>query len=45
VFLHRKLVGMFLLCARLRARVDVRALVLAALDRADDAGVIDSACP
>lgn len=27
VFLHRKLVGSFLLCARLRARIDVRALV------------------
>lgn len=27
VFLHRKLVGSFLLCARLRARVDVSALV------------------
>jgi predicted unusual protein kinase regulating ubiquinone biosynthesis (AarF/ABC1/UbiB family) len=27
VFLHRKLVGSFLLCARLRARVDVRALL------------------
>ena len=28
VFLHRKLVGSFLLCARIRARVDVHALVL-----------------
>ena len=28
IFLHRKLAGMFLLCARLRARVDVRALLL-----------------
>ncbi len=28
VFLHRKLVGSFLLCARIRARVDVNALVL-----------------
>jgi predicted unusual protein kinase regulating ubiquinone biosynthesis (AarF/ABC1/UbiB family) len=27
VFLHRKLVGTFLLCARIRARVDVRALI------------------
>jgi predicted unusual protein kinase regulating ubiquinone biosynthesis (AarF/ABC1/UbiB family) len=27
VFLHRKLVGSFLLCARIRARVDVRALM------------------
>jgi predicted unusual protein kinase regulating ubiquinone biosynthesis (AarF/ABC1/UbiB family) len=27
MFLHRKLVGSFLLCARIRARVDVRALV------------------
>jgi hypothetical protein len=37
VFLHRKLAGMFLLCARLRARVDVRKLLMAALDRARDA--------
>ena len=29
VFLHRKLAGMFLLCARLRARVDVRTLLRA----------------
>jgi predicted unusual protein kinase regulating ubiquinone biosynthesis (AarF/ABC1/UbiB family) len=28
VFLHRKLVGTFLLCARIRARVDVRSLLL-----------------
>jgi predicted unusual protein kinase regulating ubiquinone biosynthesis (AarF/ABC1/UbiB family) len=34
VFVNRKLVGTFLLCARLRARVDVRALLRAALDRA-----------
>jgi hypothetical protein len=27
VFLHRKLVGSFLLCARIRARVDVNALI------------------
>jgi predicted unusual protein kinase regulating ubiquinone biosynthesis (AarF/ABC1/UbiB family) len=27
VFLHRKLIGSFLLCARLRARVDVQALI------------------
>jgi predicted unusual protein kinase regulating ubiquinone biosynthesis (AarF/ABC1/UbiB family) len=27
VFLHRKLVGSFLLCARIRARVDVRSLI------------------
>jgi predicted unusual protein kinase regulating ubiquinone biosynthesis (AarF/ABC1/UbiB family) len=33
VFVHRKLAGMFLLCARLRARVNVRALLTAALDR------------
>lgn len=31
VFLHRKLVGMFLVLARLRARVDARSLVLPAL--------------
>jgi hypothetical protein len=36
VFLHRKLAGMFLLCARLGARVDVRSLLLSALDRAGD---------
>jgi nitroreductase len=28
LFLHRKLVGSFLLCASLRARVDVRELIL-----------------
>ena len=28
VFLHRKLVGSFLLCARIRARVDVNSLIL-----------------
>lgn len=28
MFLHRKLVGSFLLCARIRARVDVRSLIL-----------------
>ena len=33
VFLHRKLAGMFLLCARIRARVDVRRIVLAHLER------------
>jgi len=27
IFLHRKLGGTFLLCARIRARVDVRSLV------------------
>jgi predicted unusual protein kinase regulating ubiquinone biosynthesis (AarF/ABC1/UbiB family) len=32
VFLHRKLVGSFLLCARLRARVDVSALILPLLE-------------
>jgi predicted unusual protein kinase regulating ubiquinone biosynthesis (AarF/ABC1/UbiB family) len=31
VFLHRKLVGSFLLCARIRARVDVRALIRPAI--------------
>jgi len=33
VFLQRKLAGTFLLCIQLHARVDVRALLLAALDR------------
>lgn len=32
VFLHRKLVGSFLLCARLRARIDVQALIRPFLD-------------
>jgi predicted unusual protein kinase regulating ubiquinone biosynthesis (AarF/ABC1/UbiB family) len=32
VFLHRKLLGTFLLCARLRARLDVRAVLSAVLD-------------
>ncbi|MBW2372923.1 MAG: AarF/ABC1/UbiB kinase family protein [Deltaproteobacteria bacterium] len=32
VFLHRKLVGSFLLCARIRARVDMRALLEPFLD-------------
>jgi predicted unusual protein kinase regulating ubiquinone biosynthesis (AarF/ABC1/UbiB family) len=35
VFLHRKLVGSFLLCARIRARVDARALILPFLDMAE----------
>jgi predicted unusual protein kinase regulating ubiquinone biosynthesis (AarF/ABC1/UbiB family) len=34
VFLHRKLVGSFLLCARLRARVDVNALIRPLLELA-----------
>jgi predicted unusual protein kinase regulating ubiquinone biosynthesis (AarF/ABC1/UbiB family) len=34
VFLHRKLVGSFLLCARLRARVNVSALILPLLELA-----------
>jgi len=34
VFLHRKLVGSFLLCARLRARVDVSALIRPLLELA-----------
>ena len=33
IFLHRKLGGTFLLCARIKARVDVRALVRPHLDR------------
>jgi len=32
VFLHRKLVGSFLLCARIRARVDMRGLLEPFLD-------------
>jgi predicted unusual protein kinase regulating ubiquinone biosynthesis (AarF/ABC1/UbiB family) len=43
VFLHRKLFGMFLLCARLRARVDVRLLLLAALERVGE-GLDMGAC-
>jgi hypothetical protein len=27
IFLHRKLVGSFLLCARLRSRVEVRGMI------------------
>jgi predicted unusual protein kinase regulating ubiquinone biosynthesis (AarF/ABC1/UbiB family) len=34
VFLHRKLVGSYLLCARIRARVDVQALILPYTDSA-----------
>lgn len=34
IFLHRKLVGSFLLLARIRARVDAQALVLPLLDAA-----------
>jgi aarF domain-containing kinase len=33
MFLHRKLVGSFLVCTRIRARVDVRSLVLPFLER------------
>lgn len=33
IFLHRKLVGSFLLCARIGARIDVRALMLPFLER------------
>jgi predicted unusual protein kinase regulating ubiquinone biosynthesis (AarF/ABC1/UbiB family) len=33
VFLHRKLVGSFLVCARIRARVDARALLRPLLER------------
>ncbi len=36
VFLHRKLVGSFLLCARLRARVDVNALIRPLIGLADE---------
>ncbi len=36
VFLHRKLVGSFLLCARIGARVDVRSLLLPFLERDRD---------
>jgi hypothetical protein len=34
MFLHRKLVGSFLLLARIGARVDARSLVLACLRKA-----------
>ena len=34
LFLHRKLAGIYLLCARINARVDVRACVDEALDKA-----------
>ncbi len=34
VFLHRKLVGSFLMCARIRARVDVQSLISPFLDAA-----------
>jgi len=33
VFLHRKLIGSFLLCARIGARVDVRSLILPRLEQ------------
>ena len=32
LFLHRKLAGIFLLCARIRAQVDVRSILLAHLE-------------
>jgi len=32
IFLHRKLAGIFLLCARIKARVDVRGILLAHLE-------------
>jgi len=32
IFLHRKLAGTFLLCARIRARIDTRALIVPYLD-------------
>ena len=38
VFLNRKLAGTFLLCARLRARIDVRALLRTALDHRAERG-------
>lgn len=38
VFLNRKLAGTFLLCARLRARVDLRALLRTTLDRTGEFG-------
>lgn len=33
IFLHRKLAGIFLLCARINARVDVRTLLIEHLDQ------------
>ena len=41
IFLHRKLAGIYLLCARIRARVDVRSRVLATLESTE--AVVDSA--
>ena len=40
VFLHRKLAGMFLLCAQLGARIDVRTLLQPLLDGAPDVSTI-----
>ena len=36
IFLHRKLAGMFLLCARINARVDVRATILDYLEQGQE---------
>lgn len=38
IFLHRKLAGMFLLCARINARVDVRATILDYLEQEEQEG-------
>ncbi len=38
VFLHRKLVGSFLLCARIRARVDVQSLIVSFIGSSEQRG-------
>lgn len=45
IFLHRKLAGIYLLYARINARVDVRARVLEALNPKQDSGALQSVMP
>lgn len=45
IFLHRKLAGIYLLCARINARVDVRARVLEALNPNHDRSAKRLAAP